>query len=402
MNKPPFLGTKKIGLAVLVLAAYGAPAAAGDGDAFHPFVGLGYTHDDNLLRLPDGASLGGQRGDSMRQAVAGLLFARTYSLQDLYFQAKLTRVRFAHFDQLDYDGKDVVGRWKWQLGREWSGTLEGNYNQTLAPYTDFHSNERNLRTERRAFAEAMWRFDPSWRLRGALTQDKFSYDLALQKFNDRTEKLAEFGIDHLARSGNYAGLVLRRLKGEFPNKRVFGGTAIDEDFDQDELKARVSWRYSGLTQLDLLAGWAKRKHAFFTERDASGANGRVTLTYTPSGKTKLSGAAWREFAALESSVASYSLNQGASLAAAYEATGKTRLDASYSYEKRDYAARVNSPVARDFADSLRTASVGVNYAATRHVQLNLTAYRQSRGGSAALGLGSFKAKGVSFSANLQF
>ncbi|MGZ3180907.1 MAG: XrtB/PEP-CTERM-associated polysaccharide biosynthesis outer membrane protein EpsL [Telluria sp.] len=402
MKNPPFLGTRRLALGLLLLSAYGAPALAGDGDALHPYVGVVYSHDDNLLRLPDGASDNGLRGDNMQQATAGLIFDHSYSLQELFGSVKLNKVRFERFSQLDYDGKEALGRWNWQVGPDWSGRLEGAYNQVLAPYTDFHSNERNLRNEHRAFFEAMWRFAASMRVRGAVQQDKFTYDLASQQFNNRTEKLSEFGVDWLARSGNYAGLVARRLRGDFPNKHTLNGVSIDEGFDQDELKARVNWKGSGITTVDVLAGWARRKHKFFTERDASGANGRATVTWAPHGKTTLTAAAWREFAPIESNVVSYSLNKGASLAAAWQVTGKSRVDASTTYERRAFNARVALPSGVDFSDSLRTHSVGVTTNPTRHIQLSLTAYRQTRGGSAELGLGSFKANGVSFSANAQF
>jgi exopolysaccharide biosynthesis operon protein EpsL len=386
---------------LLLLAVLGLPAAADDGPGLHPYVGLGYTHDDNLLRLPDGATMDGERSDAMRQAIAGILFEHTYGRQEVYADVKAMDVRFAHFTPLDYRGKDALGRWRWVLGHELDGTIEAAYDRTLAPYTDFHSNERNLRTEHRQFFEARWTVVPSWRLRAALQNDRFDYDLASQQLNNRTEKLSEVGIDYLARSGNYAGLVARRLRGQFPNKRVVGSFVDDEDFSQDELKARLNWRGSGITTVDVLAGWARRKHVLFTERDASGANGRATVTWAPHGKTTFTAAAWREFAALESAVVTYSLNKGASLGAKYAATGKTTFDASTSYEKRGYNARVGG-AGLDLSDSLRTSSVGVTYAATRNIALSLQGYRQTRSGSNALGLGSFHASGVSFSANAQF
>jgi exopolysaccharide biosynthesis operon protein EpsL len=398
----PLFPLRRMRAVLLAAAAIGLPAYAGDGDALHPFVGLGYSYDDNLLRLPDGTDFDGQRSDAMRNAIAGILFDHTYSLQDIYAQAKVNKVSFDHFKQLDYDGKDVLGRWKWHAGPHLEGTLEGEYQQVLAPYTDFHSSERNLRNEHRTFFEAMWRPHAAWRLRGAYTNDRFDYELASQQGNNRTETLGEVGIDYLARSGNYAGLVARQLKGEFPNKRRIGNFVDDQDFTQDELKARVNWKGSGITTIDILAGWARRKHALFAERDASGANGRITMTYAPRGKTTLTAAAWREFAPLESTIVSYSLNKGASLSARYDATAKLRLQASTSYEKRAYNARLNQPVALDLNDALRNHSIGLTYSPTRHIQLQLSAYHQSRSGSNARGLGSFKANGASFSANAQF
>ncbi|HEY1044628.1 MAG TPA: XrtB/PEP-CTERM-associated polysaccharide biosynthesis outer membrane protein EpsL [Telluria sp.] len=397
-------GLKPVHLGLLIAATVCSPVNAGDGDALHPFAGLGYSYEDNLLRLPDDhPGLGGQRSDSLRQAIAGILFDRTYSRQDIFVQAKVTKVEFDHFKQLDYDGKDLLGRWRWELGRQLSGTIEGSYVETLAPFTDFHSGERNLREQRHWRADAAWLMHPSWRLRGGVSEDEFKYELSSQFFNNRTEKLAEAGVDFVSRSGNYAGLVFRRLDGNYPNRRMFGSILADESFEQDEIKARVNWRGSGVTTIDVLAGWAKRKHAFFTDRDVSGANGRASLVYTPRGKTKLTATVWREFAPLESTIVSSSLNKGGSLGAEYAATGKTRVTASLRSERRKYVARPDTSAAGlDLGDRLRQATVGLTYLPTRNIQVNLSAFKETRKGGETLGLNSYKAKGVSFSVNAQF
>lgn len=388
--------------ALLVAAAFSAPALAEDADAIHPFVGFAYSYDDNLLRLPDEhPGFEGQRSDRMRQGYAGILFDRTYSRQQVFLQAKVTKVAFDHFQQLDYDGKDAQARWKWQLTNAFSGTLEGAYVQTLAPYTDFHSSERNLRTHHRGHADIAWLVHPSWRLRAGAERNRFEYELSAQRYNNRTESLAEAGIDFVSRSGNYIGVVARRLEGEFPNKRVVGTTLIDEDFQQDELKARINWRGSGITTLDVLAGYARRRHEQGGEDEVSGANGRITLGYLPSGKTKITLAAFREFTPTEGSIISYSLNKGASVSLLYAATGKTRFNASYTRERRNYVTRVALPAGTELSDTLTNAQAGLVYDATRNIQLGLSAFRQQRE-SGGFGLGSFKANGASFSANVQF
>ncbi|WP_426177884.1 glycosyltransferase [Massilia sp. TWR1-2-2] len=114
----------RAGRLCLIAALYSATAAGAPGDALHVFGGVGYGHDDNLLRVPDGApAFGNQRGDSWYQADAGLLFDHTYSRQRLSAHAKLSKVKFQHFEQLDYDGKDLQAKWNWQVGNHWEGTL---------------------------------------------------------------------------------------------------------------------------------------------------------------------------------------------------------------------------------------------------------------------------------------
>jgi hypothetical protein len=129
-------------------------AAPGD-EGFDVLARLGYFRDDNLFRLPDEhRGFDGKRSDSARQAHAGALFNKTYGRQKVFAQARFTKVEFDYFDQLDYDGKDEQVRWNWQLGNRFEGTLGANYEHTLAPYTDFRSNQRNLRKHRPSISTA--------------------------------------------------------------------------------------------------------------------------------------------------------------------------------------------------------------------------------------------------------
>ena len=392
-------------IALLVGAICSMPAAvAAPGDeGFDIMAGLGYFHDDNLFRLPDDQpGFEGQRSDSARQAHAGLVFNKTYSRQKLYAQAKVTKVAFDHFDQLDYDGKDVQARWNWQLGNRFEGVLGANYEQPLAPYTDFRSSERNLREHRRQYFDGAWRFHPSWRARTAASHDKYEYELLVQRFNNRTEDAYEVGGDYLPRSGSTVGLVARKIKGKYDNRRILGGQSLDESFDQDELKARINWIASGSTTVQVLAGHARRTYQARSERDASGFNGRITATHQPRGKMRYTAAAWREFSAVESNIISYSLNRGASVGATWDASAKIRVDANASYEKRAYNARVLLNGAQDLDDSLKQASLSATWSPRRTVALTAALARQERSGSPFLGLGRFKANTVSVVANAQF
>lgn len=392
-------------LALLAGAICGMPAtlAAPGDEGLDLMAGIGYFHDDNLFRLADEhPGFDNRRSDSARQAHAGLVFDKTYGRQKINAQAKLTKVEFEHFKQLDYNGKDVQGRWNWQLANHLEGVLGASYAQTLAPYTDFRSDDRNLREQRRRFFEGGWRFHPSGRVRAAASHDEFTYELPVQRVNNRTEDVYEIGADYLPRSGSTVGLVARKVKGKYLNRRVFGNRSLDESFDQDEIKARINWIASGSTALQVLAGHARRKYTTLGERDASGFNGRVTAVYQPRGKMRYTAAAWREFSAVESNIVSYSLNKGVSAGAVWDATAKIRVDANASYEQRAYNARVSLNAPQDLDDSLKQASLSATWSPRRTVAVTASVARQERSGSPFLGLGRFKANTVSLMANTQF
>lgn len=390
------LGTRA---AVLAALAYAGQALAEPGEGLQGFAGIHYAYDDNLLRIAEDAPVfNGRKSDKFRALTYGVIYDKGISRQDLYLMAKFTKVDFDVFRQLNYDGKDIQGRWNYEIGNYLSGNLEASYSRMLAPFTDFHTGERNLRTQKRQYLDLFWRLHPSWRLRGAVEDNAFRYELSSQKVNDRDERMTEAGFDYLSRAENSAGLVARKIKGSYLNNRFLGS----DSFEQDELKARVDWRPGGSTRVQVLAGYAKRKHAAAGEPNSSGANGRVTVTYTPRGKMTYTAAAWREFAALESTAVSYSLNRGASFNARWDVTGKTSVNARLSREKRAYNARTSNPVPTTYRDALRNASLDITTNPTRKTAVTLSAFRQTRSGVPLLGQGSYKAKGVSLSMNVQF
>lgn len=383
-----------------MLTSGGAMAALSD--TIHPFVAIGYTYDDNLLRLPDDTPAGFQRSDRARQAQAGIIVERPIGRQRLTGTAKVSRVTFDHYTQLDYNGKDFDGDLAWELGNRWSGHLGGSYVETLTPFSDTSTNQRNLRTTRRVNATAAWRFHPSWRLRGGYTRNAYEYELVTQRVNDRDQDLVEFGGDYLARSGSTVGLVARQVKGKYKNPRVVGGVLLVNDFKQSELKTSINWQFSGITQIQVLAGYARREYDLNSSRNSSGLNGRTSIRWAPLGKVSFNAEAWREFAAVESLVVNSSLNRGASVGATWAATGKISATASLRREKRRFDVLIDSLRDVDDIDTTKSAQLGMTYAPTQATQLSVSLFREQREGSPLVGSRDYRAKGISLNGTVQF
>ncbi|MBD8531277.1 MULTISPECIES: XrtB/PEP-CTERM-associated polysaccharide biosynthesis outer membrane protein EpsL [unclassified Massilia] len=388
---------------VLIASLAPVPAAAIPGTPLDLYGRIGWAHDDNLLRIPDGApAFDGRRSDSWTTFEFGAVLDKPIRRQRLLAVAKLSKVKFDHFRQLDYDGRDLQATWYWELGNRFSGKLGATHAQTPAPYTDFPSDERNLRKGRRSFFEGVWKLHPRWEARTALSRDRFDYELAAQSFNDRTEDVVELEGRYLARSGSTVGLVLRRIDGSYPNRRPFAGGVLTDDFRQEEIKARVDWKAGGSTTLQGLAGYARRSQPSFGAGRTSGANGRVTLLYDPGGKLTGRASVWRDFAPLESPVVSYTLNKGVSLGATWNATGKIRVEADAVHERRDYNPRDGFTGTGSLDDTLRSASLKASWEVRRKLTLSAAWVHQSRSGSPVLGIGDFKANTLAINASVQF
>jgi len=384
-------------------AACCLPASAAISDTISPFISTSYSYDDNLFRIDDKApGFDGQRSDTSRQVQAGFLINRPIGRQLLTGQVKWSRVYFDHFDQLDYTGKDYLADLEWHIANHLEGHVGASYSQTLTPFSDLQSTGRNLRTIRREYVNGGWRFHPSWRVRGGFARDKYTYDAIAQKFSERQEDAYELGLDYLPASESRIGIQLRHLKGTYPNRASLAAFGIEQGYEQDEVKANIYWRFSGVTQVQLLGGWVKRKNDLFSGRDSSGANGRVTVYWAPLGKVRFTGSVWHEFAAVENSLITSSLNNGASLAAAWDISAKVRMDAQVRREKRDFSAASGLVLPNDVSDTTRTSSIGLTYAPRPNIQLGINAFQDTRKGAPIINTGSYRAKGASLSASIQF
>lgn len=395
----PVLTSVLLGVTLLPDAAFAAEPEEG----LRLYAGLGWGYDDNLLRVPDNRpAFGGSKSDRWRQLEAGLLYDKRISRQRLALVAKASKVDFDRFNQLDYNGRDLQGTWFWEAGNKFDGQLGALYNRSLAPYTDFYSDQRNVRERRREWVDAGVKLHPSWQLRAGYTRERYDYELLTQRWNDRTEKTSELQLLHSARSGNTVGLVARRVKGVYPFRRpVLSGVLVD-DFTQDELKLRVDWSGGGAASLQALAGYVRREQLSYGEGKTSGFNGRLNTRWAPKGKLAWQASLWREFAPIESTVVSYTLNRGASAGATWAATGKVTVEAKAAYEERAYNARAAFAGTGGLTDSLRTASLRATWQARPKVALSAGWQFQSRSGSENLGLGKFDANTVTLGASVLF
>lgn len=387
---------------LLAACVFALPVCAAPNDALQLYAATGFGYDDNLLRLPEGGLSRGARSDRWWQREAGLLFDQRYSRQRISLVAKLSRYDFDRFKQLDYNGKDVQATWFWQLGSRLQGKAGMLREQVLASYTDTQSDQRNLRHRRARFAEGTWHFHPSWQVRGGLRRDTYSYELAAQRFNDRTEDVAEIGFDYLPASGSTIGLVARRIEGHYPYPRNIALAVSGDGYTQEELKARVLWLATGSSSVDALIGYTRREQPSFGSGKASGLMGRIDARYQPRGKMTYSAAVWRDFAPLESTDVSYTLNNGASVGARWDATSKIRMDANAVYVRRSYAVPAMTAGPEGIRDAIRVRSVSATWSPRATLQVKAMLAHEARSGIAVLGSAAIRSGSMTLSASAQF
>ncbi len=374
----PFLRRQSILHLCLQLGAVTClPAFAAESDVFQPYVGysIGYDEGINVPGNPDNQNL----SDTSRRAEAGLAISKRISQQVLSAKLNVAHVNYDKFHTLNNDSKDLLGNWNWHVGDRVEGNLGASYLQKLSlePSSE-ESYALQQSTKRREFFDGSWLLHPSWRLRGGLSRDKLDYDV--DSANDRNEIASELGLDYLARSGSMVGMQLRHTRGELPNQQSDGN-----NYDQNELKAKVDWLLTGKTQLQFLGGYVQRQHDANSVRDYSGLNARVIANWKPTGQVGVTLSCWREIGAPDNltpgyddsgtpTSSSYTLNHGISVGSTWDATSKLRLAGLLKHETRDFRDEAGRK------DTFRTASVKLTYRATDHLQLATLLYRNDISG----------------------
>ncbi len=390
---------------LLIGSAIGVPAYAMEGDTRQPYVSYAYFHDDNLLRVPAAqmaAAPDQQYSDNYRRAEGGIMFDKYVSRQHFTGNVDMNRTSFSRFTELDNNGKDLLVNWKWQLGNDFDGNLGSSYSQSLTPFTEFHSEQLNIRVQRHQFFDGGWRVLPSWRVRTMLSHDSLNYDLTSQSALDYVSNTTEVGLDYLAQTNSTIGIQARRTRGSYPNPQSLGPFVVDNSYTQNEYMCKVDWQATGKTRLQMLAGWGERKHEVFPDRDARGPSARIIVDWLPTGKTSATLTAWRDFSAIDGLTANYSLNKGISLKPVWSVTGKVSVDSFLKYEKHDYSGTAMFPglLPAGQINTTRYASLSLTYKPIQNLDIGLTVYRDQQTSSSAGG--DYLAKGVIVNLRAQF
>lgn len=319
-----------------VLGALAMPALAKEGDTFRPFVSYTRHYDSNLFRLAESEYvLVPQRSDQYGVLGVGLNVDWQPGRQRVAVSASKNQVRFARNSQLDYDGSDYQLKWSWQLGNRWSGQAGATESVTQSSFSDLAGLRINNQITRDSrFASADWQLHPRWHVglgSAAVSSTNSTVQRAPLDYEDQSVSAT---LGYATPKGSKLRGEIRRAEGEYPNR--LSGVSVDRAYTQTEYNLLGDWNVSGKLVTHAKAGYVKRENDTLAQRDFSGVAGRLSADYFPTGKTALNWAIYREIANSDDLNATYQVNTGTSLGAAWRATGKITLRADVTFENRSF------------------------------------------------------------------
>lgn len=363
-------------------------AHAKDGDTFRPFVSLSLTRDDNILRLDknEPAVVGGRfdpnpvRADTYRVLSAGATLDWKYSRQQVQATAAVNKTEFGRYTSLDYKGQDLRLNWSWQLGNRLRGTLGATHSVTQTNISDldfyflFLTGSRvvnNLLTRDRTFLSVEWSLHPRWKVSTGLTRATSSNSQLIQRPLDSEENTVDLKLTYLTpKGGQLGGQVLRRDT-LYPSRQLTGFS--DRRYTQTEFNLLANWVAGGKSSGQFLLGLVDRQSQNLAARNFSGVTARATASYTPTGKTLVSLAAYREVNGAELANANFRLNTGMTLSGLWRVSNRVSLRANGQIENHNYNGDPGlvstTGVAR--RDRIRQAGVTLSYVPLDLITLDL-------------------------------
>lgn len=339
-----------------------------------PYAGFEIGSNSNLLGLPNAASAqamgaGSSLSDRWENLLAGVSFDETYGIQEITGNASVAKIDFDRLQILDHYDKEADLDWHWHTAGDISGDLGFTYQKDLTPFIDFHLLDLNMRTQSSEYADIKWLITPSYRLTAGFTNYHLDYDLLSQQPADRNEGRTLFGIDYLASSGSSIGLQYQHIAATFPVAETIGLLTVNNDYSQNEVKLKIDWNASAITQVHFLGGWVNREYDDLPALNFSGPNSRITVDWLPTTRLTLVGALWREIGSVDDLTAAYSLNHGVDAEAKWEISEKFRLEGKYQYIREDFSQSATVETTPYLSGSVRTATILFTYLPTRHFEL---------------------------------
>jgi len=345
----------------------------------------GILYDNNIFRIPDGNPLlfgvpPGNKADHIFSYGARVRYDKTVSRQRFIADVQATQNNYRTNTDLDYVNGNALAKWMWQIGNPWDGEASYEYRRYLSGFADVSANVKNLVTLETAWFKAGYRPHPRWRgwVGANYLQTRNSAPSQITYDTDITTGL--LGLDYRTPSENTIGTQFRFAEGTYPQRQFVPGGFLDNQYEDHELSAVWKWNTTGQTVFDGRLGYLKRDHERVAARNFSGPTFRMNLGWQATGKTHVQSGVWRELLTYEAQTSNYVIATGVRITPTWSVTPQFSLQASWSYETRDYKGEPLGafgilPTRKDDLHDLQLAAL---YSPRRNVELSLVVDKSSR------------------------
>jgi hypothetical protein len=329
----------------------------------------GWQYNSNVYAVQSGLPVPGTNSFHYSDTYYsyGGLFAlsETYSQQNWFVNAGLTRFVYDYFTNLTHNEYNLDGGWNWKIGSNWDGRLDISHTRTMVAFTEIVQLEIAFATEQRETAVVGYQLMPEWRLEASGYRRKVDEPL----FDEPNLQLVETSGTLAVKYGGPSALQ-SGISGNFSHGSYTGVSSNPEaipffNYDQKSIDLTATYQpstttglgVSGVSTFDGAVGYSDRSSAA-NSSNVSGLTGHLDYNNQITGKTSAR-------LAVDRAINSYLTNAAAeidtqvALSANWQATYRITVTPAYTWLYRFLP--LQGPDGTDRRDHLQYAALIVNY-----------------------------------------
>jgi hypothetical protein len=332
------------------------------------WVQAGILRDNNVVRRDEGL----RESETIARLGAGVSAdQRVWGRQSVHLEARADAYKFNNLSELDHVAYGALGELRWELGNQLAGTAGYGRRHYLVDLGERLTVARDTVTENHFFGSAAYALTPRWRLRGTL--DHLDTDRPELASSGTKVTSAAGGLEYATPLGNAIGAEVRASTGDAPVDETIdpSGLAINNDYDEREIAAILTYRPSPMLRVAARLGQTERSYTVLPNRDFEGTTGRLDTEWRPGNKTMLGFSAYRVPRSIIAIGASHVIVEGVSFGPSWAPTQKLVFGVRLVSEDREYegdpaAALGLVPVRQE---TVRAWRFSAGWEVTRHHQI---------------------------------
>jgi exopolysaccharide biosynthesis operon protein EpsL len=374
--QPKRLATGLLYLLILLTFLLSLAAYADDKDPLNFNVGISRKHDNNLFLSPSST-----RSDNITTSNAGIHLDKLYSLQRFKVNYTITAYRYQNNNRLNFNAHNYNAAWLWSLTPYLTGIVSADRQQQLNDFQDYRNftlvNVKNVRVTQNQHFEADFSPHGIWHLLGGVTRSEQTNSRTFNEQDSFSMYSLDEGVKYDFRSGSSIKLMAHERQGDYSRRIPNSASLFDTGFIEKEIETKLDWLISGKSRINLRAAYLNRDHDHFSQRDYSGAVGRLDYSWAPTGKLLLTFSALSDLSSYWNLDSSYARYNSISISPAYALSDKLTMRASASVYERKFLGGGVIP-STDRVDRGKSASVGIDWTPLRSLTIGGNLVRSSR------------------------
>jgi exopolysaccharide biosynthesis operon protein EpsL len=297
---------------------------------FTPTVAVTYLNDDNLFRLPSGATpppFDGRdpRGDQSEITDVGFIFDEPFGQQRVILNVDFAKYDYNAYKYLDFVGKNGTFDYLWTITPEITGHVLYSRNQSLNSFTEFTTFGRNINTNSTRRIDADWAIAGALHVGGAVYQFVQTNTLPVFDYENVRINSVEGNVNLVSLASNSFGAYGRSANGDYLDVASVPAAQIETNFTEHEIGLRASYAVDGQTNFFAQLGYLSRDNAHYDSRNFSGLVGTAKWDWQFTEKTSGNVTVSRSLSTYVSDTSSYVVTNKVSLGPTWSISPKVNL-----------------------------------------------------------------------------